>query len=116
MLRFLRIIVTDPWIRLALLIAGGLHIVIWLLLLFFIPHVPFLLLSYNIHIGINDTGAWWYVLFLPLLGLSLGIVNTLIAAYFFLKERLVSYYCMGAVVLVQCILLLAAFALVMLNR
>ncbi len=116
MLRFLRIILTDSRLRLALIIAGGLNVVLWILFLLFLPHIPFLFLSYNIHVGINNTGPWWYAFSLPLLGLGVFMVNTALAAWFFLKERLVSYYCVVSSIVVQCILVMAGIALVLINR
>ena len=116
MFRVFRIIFTDTLLRSALIFAGGLNAALWMLFIIFLPRTPFLLLSYNIHIGINDTGPWWYAFFLPALGLGIMSVNTALASYFFLKERLISYYCIGGVVVVQCVLGMAGLALVLLNR
>lgn len=72
-------------------------------------------LHYNIYLGIDLIGNWYKIYFLPLLGLIILLVNTLLAYYILKKERILAYFLVSASTFAQIILLVAGAIVVLLN-
>jgi len=75
----------------------------------------FLPLHYNIYFGIDQFGPWYYVFFVPSLGLVLLIINLVFEVVFFRKEAILSYFFAFATLFAELILLVAVVLIVLLN-
>ncbi|MFA5125150.1 MAG: hypothetical protein WC473_05025 [Patescibacteria group bacterium] len=62
------------------------------ILLYFWRFKEFVVLQYNIYFGISSFGSWQYLLFLPLLGWLICLVNFLLALKVYLRDRKLSYF------------------------
>ncbi len=73
-------------------------------------------LHYNVYFGIDLTGSWYGVLWIPGSGAVIAVVNTI--AVFVLKQlpSIVKYIILGATAVMQCALLLASVLIVLLNN
>ncbi len=111
-----RLLFKDLGASITLGIAALLNIVSWVILWYGMPHVDFIPLSYNVHMGIDWTGPWWYSFSMPLLGLVILALNTFLAAQLFLKEKIISYFLVAAAALAQAILLASSVMVVLVNR
>ena len=79
------------------------------------PQEEFLFLHYNVLFGVDRIGPWWHVFTVPLLGLSILLVNAVVGWYFFEKEKLVSYILNLTTILIHLFLGVGAYLLVFLN-
>jgi len=61
-------------------------------LLYFWHFQEFVVLQYNIYFGISSFGPWQYLLFLPLAGWLICLVNFLLAFKVYLRDRNLSYF------------------------
>jgi len=89
----------------------------WTLLFIFIKPVDLpLILHYNVYFGVDVTGSWKQVYFLPAIGLFLFIVNWLLSLYFYKnQERVAAYLLLLAAFFIQLSLLIAAASVIMIN-
>lgn len=72
-------------------------------------------MHYNIHFGVDRTGAWWGFFVLPAIGLGCLIVNGLMALRLWKREQMLSYLFAGVTVAVEVILFVAMIFVVSLN-
>jgi hypothetical protein len=107
------------FIRVSLLLAAGLNLLTWALTLWFaLPRLatsPFFALHYTVYFGVDQIGAPWHLLFLPLLGLLILVVNALLAVRLYSGERFVSAFLSALTLLLEALLLLVSFLTVLLN-
>ena len=75
----------------------------------------FLPLHYNIYFGIDQFGPWYYVFFVPSLGLVLLIINLIFEVVFFRREEILSYFFAFATLFAELVLLVAVVLIVLLN-
>lgn len=47
-------------------------------------------LHYNIHYGVDLTGAWWQIFQIPALGILFAVINTSFALYFVRKNFMIT--------------------------
>lgn len=89
----------------------------WGLIAYFIRPVDFpIILHYNVYFGVDVIGAWWQVYFLPLIGLLILSVNTILAFLFYQqKERIVAHLLVFAVFIVQICISIAVASLLLIN-
>lgn len=94
-----------------------LNVTNWGLIAFFIRPVDFLIiLHYNVYFGVDVIGEWWQVYFLPLIGLLIIAVNTILGDLFYQKkERLVAHLLMLATFIVQVGITIAVASLLIIN-
>src|ERR1035437_8049389 len=65
-----------------------LNIANWVALAYFIRPVDFpITLHYNVYFGVDIIGAWWQVYFLPLIGLTILSVNTVLGYLFYQQKE-----------------------------
>jgi len=76
---------------------------------------PFLPLHYNVYMGIDRFGPWYYAFFIPVLGTLLWIVNTVFEALFFQKARILSSFFAFGTVITECILFASLIFMILLN-
>lgn len=112
---FARLLWHDKTSRAIMVAAGILHVAIWGILGVALPRAAFLPLAYNVEVGINWTGPWWYAGVLPLLGMVFLLVNGICASFMILRERSLCIYLTLGALITQGILLAAAIALVLVN-
>lgn len=106
----------DRTARTIVIVAGIFHVALWGILGIFLPRAAFLPLTYNVEVGINWTGPWWYAFVLPLVGGSIFIVNFILASYSMLKDRSLSVCLLIGALIVQMILCASAVTLVLVNH
>lgn len=93
-----------------------LNIVIWVWLLIEIrPQTEPVFLHYNILFGVDYVGEWWQVLYLPISGLVIIIVNAVMGWLLFSRDKFLAQILNGISLFCQLFLLIAAALLVFLN-
>jgi len=65
-------------------------------------------LHYNIHFGVDLFGTPWRIFTASLLGLIILFVNTILAAAFWKRQRMLSYGLLCATVLIEIVLFVAS--------
>lgn len=105
--------------RLALLLSTGLNLLTWALSLWFVlPRLttsPFFALHYTIYFGVDQIGAPWKLLRLPLLGLGILVVNAVLSVRLYQKDRLASAATLALTLLLEALILFVTFLTVLLN-
>lgn len=94
-----------------------LNVVNWGLIAFFNRPVDFpIILHYNVYFGVDVIGAWWQVYFLPLIGLVILLLNSVLGYLFYTqKERMVAHLLMLSSFIVQIIMTIAVACLLTIN-
>jgi len=89
----------------------------WAAIAYFIRPVDFpIILHYNIYFGVDVIGAWWQVYFLPLIGLAILSVNTVLGYLFYQqKERIVAHLLLLATLIVQIGISIAVASVLLIN-
>ncbi len=76
---------------------------------------PFLPLHYNVYMGIDRFGPWYYAFMIPVLGTLLWIINSIFEALFFQKARVLSSFFAFGTVVTEGILLVSLIFMILLN-
>lgn len=76
------------------------------------PVVP---LHYNIHYGVDWTGAWWQIFILPVMGVVFFFVNTGIALFFVRRNPMLTGVALSATAILALLLFAAMVFVVSLN-
>lgn len=79
------------------------------------PQADPIFLHYNILFGVDYVGEWWRVLFLPLAGLLIFLINGLIAWIMFSKDKFAAELLNFVSLVCEIFLLVAGALLVFLN-
>lgn len=79
------------------------------------PQDQHIFLHYNILFGVDFLGEWWRVYALPAAGLLILLVNAILGWLLYAKDSFVATLLNVTAVLVQIVLLIAAWLLVFLN-
>ncbi|HOW60440.1 MAG TPA: hypothetical protein P5548_02140 [Candidatus Moranbacteria bacterium] len=89
----------------------------WGLIIFFIRPVDFLLiLHYNVYFGVDIIGPWWQLYFLPLIGIIILSINTILSYLFYQKkERIIAHLLMLAAFISQVGITIASVSILMMN-
>jgi hypothetical protein len=89
----------------------------WAVLAYFIRPVDFpIILHYNVYFGVDIIGDWWQAYFLPLIGVIMLVINTLLAYYFFKqKERIASYLLLLTAIIIQAGVAIASASIILIN-
>ena len=88
----------------------------WIWLLWQIkPEEEMVFLHYNILFGVDYVGSWWKVLFLPIAGIFIYLLNAILAWALFGKDKFFAQILNFISVLCQIFILIAASLLVFLN-
>ena len=72
-------------------------------------------LHYNVVFGIDLIGAWWKILYLPLAGLLVIILNTLLAWYFYAEDRFLARFLSIFMAVFHALLVVGAVIVIGLN-
>jgi hypothetical protein len=102
------------WMAIASLV---LNLANWIILGIFIKPVDYsIILHYNVYFGVDMTGSWKSVFFLPGIGLLLFLVNFFLAFYFYKKlERIACHILLMAGLMAQLSLLIANISVILIN-
>jgi hypothetical protein len=93
-----------------------LNIAVWFWLFWQIrPQEEQIFLHYNILFGVDLVGSWWRIVFVPLSGLLIIIVNAILGWVLFRKDKFASQLLNATSVVCQIFLLIVASLLVFLN-
>lgn len=93
--------------------AGGMNGILWLLLLFAVrPSAEPVTLHYTIYFGVDRVGAWYQLFVVPLAGLIVLAVNTMLASIYRRREVLIGSLLAGSTLAVQVLLILAVLTVV----
>lgn len=89
----------------------------WIVPLIFIrPIDKAIILHYNVYFGVDMTGNWQQVFFLPGIGFTILFLNSILALFFYYKkERIASYILLMAALMGQMSLLIATATVIMIN-
>lgn len=114
-------LILKDWLSRALLITSlVLNLAVWAFL--YLKFFPLrtaegvLPLHYNIYFGIDFVGAWYEILIMPLVGIFFIAINFFLADIIYLRDKVTGYFLIGAAAFSQVLLLLAAYAIIMLNE
>ena len=111
-----RSFIQDRLVKINLLASLVLNIIIWTMLAWQTKFFPELItLHYNIYFGIDLLGYWYQIFLLPALGLIVFLLNSFFAILLFNKEKIISYFLVGATTLIQVLLLLATISIISVN-
>ncbi len=92
------------------------NISIWIWLLWQIsPTSEPIFLHYNILFGVDYIGEWWRVLYLPLIGFIIWLINNILGWVLYGRDKFLAQLLSGASLFCQIFLLIAACLLVFLN-
>jgi hypothetical protein len=72
-------------------------------------------LHYNIHIGVDTIGPWWQIYFVPAIGLTIMVVNLMLARYMWTRDPVLSHIAGVATLVLQLVLLTAMIFIVYLS-
>ena len=98
------------------LLALVLDIIIWIYLFLKIgPQENPVYLHYNIYFGVDLIGAWYWIYYLPALGLFILLVNFIIAQLLYRRMIIFSYLVQWLTLFLEIILLIAALLIVRQN-
>lgn len=79
------------------------------------PQTDPIFLHYNILFGVDYIGEWWKVLYLPIVGLFILLINTILGWVLFGKDKFAAQVLNFTSILCQVFILIAAALLVFLN-
>jgi hypothetical protein len=83
----------DRLIIIPLIVCGFFILIDFILTpLFFWRFKDYAVLHYNIYFGISSLGPWLTLLLIPLSGLLVAAVNCFLSLYFYLRDKLLSYF------------------------
>ena len=89
---------------------------IWFWLLVNIrPELGQVFLHYNVLFGVDLVGEWYQALYVPLIGLCIFIVNTILGWMLYTKDPFASYLLHAVALACEFLLLVAAILIVFLN-
>lgn len=98
----------------ALFILAAIVLPLWRLFptIYGLPVIP---LHYNIHYGVDWTGAWWQIFMLPAMGLIFFFINSGIALFFVRRNALLTGVALITTVILSALLFAAMVFVVSLN-
>jgi hypothetical protein len=111
----------DRVVKINFIFSISLNLITWVIL--YLKLHPFsymsesgqIYLHYNLYFGIDNIGYWYEALVIPLLGLFIIILNSLLAYFFYIQDKVLSYSLVVSQTLLQIILLAAAIFVILLN-
>ncbi len=106
----------DPVVFISLLVVLFLNIFMWVFFVMKIqPTDAPIPLHYNIYFGVDYIDMWYKVYVLPLFGILVGLINCFFIYWFYLKEKLLSYFLAVNTVFVHIFLFMGTYLIIWLN-
>lgn len=91
MLYLIKVFIKDPWIIVPLVTGLATQLFVWPFIFFQLgQRSDYLFLHYNIIFGVDLVGPWWKILYLPLGGLGIIILNIALSLYIYNHDKLIS--------------------------
>lgn len=75
----------------------------------------YIVLHYNIYFGISSLGSWAMLFLLPLSGLIVLIINSILAVILYLRRYLLTYFLSFATVFFNLIVLISVILIIYIN-
>ena len=112
----LKLYIKNPPNLIAIPIALLLNLSNWIWLLWEIrPQEDMIFLHYNILFGVNYIGPWWKVIYLPIIGLVIIILNAILGWILYGKDKFFSQLLNFIALFCQIFLLISSALLIFLN-
>lgn len=106
----------DKIITINLGLSLFINVILWIALILNFWHVnEFVVLRYNIYFGISAFGFWYNLLWLPLSGLIILLINFLLSFYFYKNQKFLSYLLVFTALCSQVIITTAVSLLIYIN-
>jgi len=116
MIYYLKLYLRDWRNLIPLILSLSIQIFCWVYILFNIkPSVGRLFLHYNIVFGVNLLGEWWKILYFPIGGLVVILVNFVASFLLYKKDRFVSWLLSFWALMINIFLLVEIYLLIRLN-
>lgn len=113
---FLRPFWKDRLILTILVLSFVINITLWIFLKVFIKPGPVpLTLHYTIYFGPDLLGEAWQVFTIPLVGLAVIFINTVLGFLIYPRDKFTAYFLISILPVVQIFLWIGAITLVMIN-
>lgn len=88
MIYLLKVFFKDPWVIVPLVVSCATQLFMWPYFFYELGSVrDILFLHYNIIFGVDLVGEWWRMLFLPLGGLIILLINNILALTFYNTDK-----------------------------
>lgn len=112
----LKLFLKDKWMLAPLVVSGLFNLSTWLYLgLAIKPRPEAVFLHYTVHFGVDLSGPWSQIFFLPLLGLILILINFIVAYFIYDQNKNLSRLIAIATVALEVFLFTEAIFLAFLN-
>jgi hypothetical protein len=96
--------------------AAAINVALWVINIWLAIRVgEFVILRYNIYFGISSLGHWHNLLWFPLAGLLIIVANFGLAFYFYLRQRILSYFLVCGAGLFNLLILVMSLFLIYIN-
>lgn len=106
----------NPGVSVMLGISLALNLGSWVWLLWQIgPREELIFLHYNILFGVDLIGPWYQILYIPIFGLGILLVNALLGWILFNRDKFAAHLLLAGSVICQVFLLIGSAILVFLN-
>ncbi len=112
----MKLLLKDKTIKFNFWASVVLNILLWILFIFRIPvtNQP-VVLGYNIYVGINFIGAWYNVFYFSAAGLLIILLNFVLVAKIFKREKLLAQFFAVTSLICQIILLIYGVLIAVIN-
>ena len=113
--KFLSFFIKDPTFLFSFIASLFVNLAIWINL-FRIQKIDGLIpLHYNIYLGIDHVGTWYKLFTVPIIGITILILNLILSIFVYFKDKLIAHILIFSALFVQIILFLASLSIVWIN-
>ncbi len=109
----------QPLVRTSLILSLlFLGLIVFLLIGRLLPLIgdhEFVVLHYNVYVGVDRVGHWSRLLVMPIIGLIAGVVNVLSASWWWERERMLALYFLIGTVVIEFTMAVASLLTVLVN-
>jgi len=106
----------DRIVLAVLLLSLAINVALWVFLKIFIKPGPVpLTLHYTIYFGPDLLGEAWQVFTLPLVGLAIILLDTILGNFIYYRDKFSAYFLIAVLPIVQAFLWIGAISLVLIN-
>lgn len=117
---FTTLIFKNRFFQINLGLSLVINFIIWIALYYYFFPLQYLgkmiPLRYNVYFGVSLIGEWYKIFILPSIGLFLIVINFLLADAVYLRDKVVSYFLLGASTFNQILLGLASYMVILINQ
>lgn len=112
----IKLFLRKPEISIPLVVGGLVHVAIWLILFFlFPPTSDTVFLHYNILFGVDLVGQWTQLLRLPIIGLCILVVHTIVGWLSYQYDWFLATVFVSFAALSQIFLFLSMYMIIYIN-